>query len=90
MEHTKLYTVVLVLDANICQSFCFDVVEASVLMSTSVECMIGSKPKSLIEFGVMMCIILQFDEIARLLCEVIFSKSAQNSSPKYRKSIRRK
>ncbi len=32
-------------------------VETSVLMATSVECMIGSKPKSLINFYFMMCII---------------------------------
>ena len=42
-------------------------VKTSVLMSTSVECMIDSKPKSLICFYFMMYILSQFQEIARLL-----------------------
>ena len=57
-----LYTVVFVLDAKS--------VKTSALMSTSVECMISSKLKSLIETWVMMCIIAEVLTVCRVILKI--------------------
>ena len=47
-------------------------VKTSVLMSTSVECMIGSKPKSLITFCFMICIIADILQFVEWFLKVYF------------------